>query len=79
MEPSPSFREDLNNTCQQMDFQKLRTLGPMAKALYEVLRLGQFSDKYRLDSKITGDQLRNNNQLGYLAGSFLLFRGALMT
>lgn len=46
----PPFYADLNNACRNMDPEKLKTLGPFAKVIYEVLAWGYKSDRKREDA-----------------------------
>ena len=46
----PPFYSDLNNACRTLDPAKLKTLGPFARAIYEVLLVGYISDKKRDDA-----------------------------
>ena len=46
----PSFYVDLNRASMMMDQSKLATLGPFAKAIYEILFWGDESDKKRDDA-----------------------------
>lgn len=73
----PSFYADLNNASMTMDESKLTTLGPFAKALYGVLATCDLSDKKREDAIERGNQFQDQ-ELGRMCRSFLLFRGALI-
>ena len=46
----PPFYADLNKACRDLDHQKLKTLGPFAKAIFGVLRFGEYSDMKRVDA-----------------------------
>jgi len=46
----PPFYADLNNACRTLDPAKLKTLGPFAKAIFEVLLFGNESDVKREDA-----------------------------
>ena len=41
----PPLYGDLNKACRNMDHQKLETLGPYARVLYEVLFNGKVQDE----------------------------------
>lgn len=56
---------------------KIKSLGPIAKALYGILVWGSVSDKKRDDALRYGIKIKNT-PLGGMSGSFLVFRGALM-
>jgi len=45
----PPFYADLNNACRTLDPTKLKTLGPFAKAIFQVLIKGDLSDMNRDD------------------------------
>lgn len=46
----PPFYADLNNACRNLDQVKLNTLGPFAKAIFNVLLFGNDSDRKREDA-----------------------------
>jgi len=46
----PPFYSDLNNASRNLDPAKLKTLGPFAMAIFEVLFRGSLSDKKRDDA-----------------------------
>ena len=74
----PPFYADLNKACRDLDHQKLKTLGPFAKAIFGVLLYGGCSDRDRVDAIERGVQFSDTDPLGSMCRSFLLFRGALM-
>ena len=45
----PSFYADLKDACKNVDQTKIETLGPFARALFGILRLGQYSEKKKID------------------------------
>jgi len=56
---------------------KIKSLGPIAKAIYGILVWGSVSDKKREDPLRYGITIKNT-PLGGMSGSFLVFRGVLM-
>ena len=74
----PPFYAALNKAMRDLDMDKLKTLGPFAKAIYRVLLAGHSSDKGRDDALERGEDFHKTHQLGSFCRSFLLFRGALM-
>jgi len=46
----PPFYQDLNKACRTLDPAKLETLGPFARAIFEVLYNGDESDVKRDDA-----------------------------
>ena len=74
----PPFYKDLNNACRVLDDQKLKTLGPFAAAIFNVLANGSSSDAKRDDGLEIGCDFSSTDTLGQFCRSFLLFRGALM-
>jgi hypothetical protein len=46
----PPFYSDLNNASRNLDPAKLKTLGPFARAIFEVLLNGNISDRERDDA-----------------------------
>ena len=51
----PPFYADLNKACRDLDHQKLKTLGPFAKAIFGVLKCGSISDENRVDAIERGE------------------------
>jgi len=74
----PPFYAALNKAMRDLDMDKLKTLGPFARAIYMVLLYGDDSDKGRDDAIERGEDFQMTDSLGYFCRSFLLFRGALM-
>ena len=74
----PPFYADLNNACRTLDKTKLHTLGPFARAIFQVLLGGNISDEKRNDAIERGEHFYKSDDLGMMCRSFLLFRGALM-
>jgi len=74
----PPFYAALNKAMRDLDMDKLKTLGPFAMAIYEVLLRGKYSDGDRDDALERGEDFYSTDSLGYFCRSFLLFRGALM-
>jgi len=74
----PPFYAALNKAMRDLDMDKLKTLGPFAKAIYMVLMRGNNSDYKRDDALERGEDYFCHDSQGYFCRSFLLFRGALM-
>jgi len=60
----PPFYADGKNASRTMDITKLKTLGPFAQAIFEMLALGVTSDNKRDDVLEVGKNFRNTDPLG---------------
>ena len=73
----PPFYAELNSACRLLDKSKLQTLGPFARALFEILNCG-LTESLRPDTLDKGQIDGPCGPYGYFSQSFLLFKGACM-
>ena len=58
----PPIYADLNDASMSLDQSKLKTLGPLAMAMWKVLLYGNFSDKNRREGIDRVDQFNKGTQ-----------------
>jgi len=74
----PPFYSDLYQACRSVDIFKVHTLGPFARALFELLKQCEYSERRRDDALLQGVKEGHEGPYGYFSQAFLAFRGANM-